>query len=87
MQPVQGQIPDGNGLTTIIMHDSGEWIRATATLTLDKQTPQGQGSAITYMRRYALSAALGIATEDDDGGNEASKHLQRRHKEVRLEGI
>lgn len=68
------QLPDGDGLTTIIMHGpSGEWIKATANLHLDKNTPQGQGSAITYMRRYALSAALGLATEDDDDGNEASK--------------
>lgn len=72
------QLPDTDGLTTILMHESGEWIRATAKLTLDKQTPQGQGSAITYMRRYALSAALGIATEDDDDGNEASKAPQTR---------
>jgi ERF superfamily len=35
-------------------------------------SPQGQGSAITYLRRYALSAVLGIATEDDDDGNAAS---------------
>jgi hypothetical protein len=72
------QMPDADGLTTIIMHESGEWIKATARLTLDKQTPQGQGSAITYMRRYALSAALGIATEDDDDGNEASAPRQTR---------
>jgi hypothetical protein len=73
------QLVDADGLTTIIMHAaSGEWIKATARLTLDKQTPQGQGSAITYMRRYALSAALGIATEDDDDGNEASKPTQPR---------
>src|SRR5687768_6328740 len=60
------------GLTTIIMHTSGEWIEATAPLVMKEQNPQGQGSAITYMRRYALSAALGIATEDDDDGNAAS---------------
>jgi ERF superfamily len=72
------QFPDGDGLTTILFHDSGEWIKATAALKLDKQTPQGQGSGITYMRRYALSAALGIATEDDDDGNEASTPRQTR---------
>ncbi len=37
-----------------------------------KNDPQGQGSAITYMRRYALSAVLGIRTEEDDDGNAAS---------------
>lgn len=67
------QFPDGDGLTTIIMHESGEWISATAKLELKGHTPQDQGSAITYMRRYALSAALGLATEDDDDGNAASK--------------
>ncbi len=66
------QFPDADGLTTILMHESGEWIAATAKLTIKDQTPQGQGSAITYMRRYAPAAALGLATEDDDDGNAAS---------------
>lgn len=63
----------GSALTTILMHESGDWLEATTLLIAKDQTPQGQGSAITYMRRYALSAVLGIATEDDDDGNEASK--------------
>lgn len=67
------QFPDGKSLTTIIMHSSGEWIKASAELLLSKQDPQGQGSAITYMRRYALCGALGLATEEDDDGNAASK--------------
>lgn len=66
------QFPDGDGLTTILMHESGEWIKATAKLTIKDMTPQGQGSAITYMKRYALSAALGIATDEDDDANAAS---------------
>lgn len=67
------QLPDGDQLRTIIVHESGQSIEASATLHIKDQTPQAQGSAITYMRRYALSAALGIATEEDDDGNEASK--------------
>lgn len=67
------QFPEGDGLTTMIVHESGEALQATANLHMKDATPQGQGSAITYMRRYALSAALGIATEDDDDGNAASK--------------
>ena len=73
------QFPDGDGLTTILTHTSGEWIKATANLKLVKQDPQGQGSAYTYARRYALSAILGLATDDDDDGNEASKPSQTRH--------
>jgi hypothetical protein len=73
------QLPSGRGLETIIVHESGQSIRATADLVIKDETPQGQGSAITYMRRYALSAALCIATEDDDG-NEASRPSQSSHK-------
>lgn len=67
------QLPCGeNELTTILMHISGEYILATAKMSPKDNTPQGQGSAITYMRRYALSAILGLATEDDDDGNASS---------------
>lgn len=66
------QFPDGEGLTTILMHESGEWIKATMTVHMGAK-PQEQGSALTYARRYALSAVLGIATEDDDDGNAASQ--------------
>jgi hypothetical protein len=67
------QLPDDDGLTTILAHTSGEFFKATAPLNAKDGTPQAQGSAITYMRRYALSAALGLATEDDDDGNSASR--------------
>ena len=73
------QFPDGDGLTTILTHTSGEWIKSTANLKLVKQDPQGQGSAYTYARRYALSAILGLATDEDDDGNEASKPSQKAH--------
>src|SRR5947199_89664 len=72
------QMPEGDGLTTIIMHVSGEWMQATANLELKGHTPQDQGSAITYMRRYALSAALGLATEDDDDGNAATQAVKAK---------
>lgn len=68
------QFPSGeNGLSTILMHESGEWIEDTFTIPLAKNDPQGAGSALTYMRRYALGAILGLATETDDDGNSASK--------------
>lgn len=68
------QFPTGeNELTTIIMHISGEWIKATARMYPKGSTPQDQGGAITYMRRYALAASLGIVTDEDDDGNGASQ--------------
>lgn len=42
-------------------------------LMMDKQTPQGQGSALTYARRYALCAMLNIAADEDDDGQSAEK--------------
>ena len=69
------QLPsDDSSLMTVLMHTSGEYIAATVKMTPKDNTPQGQGSAITYMRRYALSAILGIATDadTDDDGNAAS---------------
>lgn len=71
------QFPGGDGtnitVQTVLMHESGEWITGEPlVLKADKPTAQGAGSAITYGRRYALSALLGIASEDDDDGNIAS---------------
>jgi len=59
-------------LTTILMHESGEWLSQDLTMPLAKVDPQGYGSAITYARRYALAAVLGIVTGEDDDGNAAT---------------
>lgn len=59
-------------VTTLMMHISGEWISSTLALPVTKSDAQGYGSALTYARRYGLSAAFGVAPEDDDG-NAASK--------------
>ena len=45
----------------------------TAALALSKKDPQAQGSAITYMRRYAVKSILGLEDgEADDDGNAAT---------------
>lgn len=68
------QFPNGeNGLTTILMHaESGEFLQATYDMHPVKNDPQGRGSSITYQRRYALAAILGLNIDDDDDGNAAS---------------
>ena len=53
-------------LETILMHTSGEWIKGRLPLLPVKPDPQAQGSAITYARRYSLSAIVGLCTEEDD---------------------
>jgi len=60
-------------IETTILHSSGEWISCgIVAVPVSKADAQGYGSAMTYARRYSLSAAFGIAPEDDDG-NAASK--------------
>lgn len=67
------QFPVGaSGLTTRLMHESGEWMEATYFMTPAKNDPQGIGSAITYQRRYSLGAVLGLNISEDDDGNAAS---------------
>lgn len=51
---------------TLLIHDSGEWIKSAISAPVTKQDAQGVGSATTYCRRYSLAAIAGIAQEDDD---------------------
>ena len=68
------QLPTGeNGLTTMLLHESGEYSKETYFMAAKANDPQGNGSRLTYQRRYALGAILGIATEPDDDGNAANK--------------
>lgn len=52
---------------TTIFHASGEFIGGEYPVTASQAGPQGEGSGLTYARRYALMALVGIAPEDDDG--------------------
>ena len=53
-------------VTTTLMHASGQWMRSKIKLPLAKVDAQGVGAAVTYGRRYGLSAMVGIAQYDDD---------------------
>ena len=68
------QFPTGqNGLTTLLMHgESGEYMQTDYFMNPSKSDPQAQGSAISYMRRYALSAVLGLNIDEDDDANAAT---------------
>lgn len=72
-------------LTTTLLHESGESIERETPLLLVKNDPQALGSAMTYTRRYALSAALGISDQEDDDGNAGSeKPTPRGPRSVQL---
>ena len=64
---------DKIGVTSMLMHSSGEWIADTVMLTPDSSkglsTAQNAGVVITYLRRYAVQAILGISGEDDTDGH------------------
>jgi hypothetical protein len=56
-------------LVTKLMHTSGEWISGRLKLLLNKRDMQSTGAAITYAKRFSLSAMVGLAEEDDDGAD------------------
>lgn len=60
-------------LKTTLAHSSGQWISGLLPIVSERPGPQGIGAAITYMRRYALSAILGVVSEDDDDGERATQ--------------
>lgn len=57
---------------TMLLHSSGEWVKSEPLQMPSSANMQDMGGQITYMKRYSLSALLGIATEKDDDANGAS---------------
>ena len=65
-------IEDGYSVRTVLLHSSGQWIASVAKMNVTGNKPQDFGSAITYAKRYAFCAILGIVADDDEDGNIAS---------------
>lgn len=62
-------------LITTVAHSSGEWMSETTPIIGDFSSPQSFGSAITYAKRYAITAMFCLcADEDDDGNGAAGNH-------------
>ena len=66
------------GVTTMLMHSSGEWVASTISLPVadekGKSSAQVAGSVITYLRRYALASVLGLYADEDGDGNTQVSH-------------
>ncbi|MBP5469389.1 MAG: ERF family protein [Candidatus Riflebacteria bacterium] len=58
-------------VTTMLIHSSGQFISDDITIPVAQNTAQAIGSALTYGRRYGLSALVGIVSEEDDDSNSA----------------
>jgi hypothetical protein len=71
---VQSPMLNGSSVTvtTMIVHSSGQWMRADLVMPSDKMTAQGVGAAITYARRYSYQAFVSVAADVDDDGCAAS---------------
>lgn len=76
-------------LETVLTHSSGQWISSIITMKpgyvnksgefIHEKDAQAFGSCLTYSRRYALSAMVGIAPEDDDGNaSVGGKHAEKK---------
>ena len=66
-------------VTTMLLHESGQWIKSKLKMPIEKITAQSIGSTITYGRRYGLSAITGIAQYDDDGNAASNKGVTKNH--------
>lgn len=87
--PFGGQSGQTVGLTTRIVHDSGEWIEETAEFPVTDMkgvnATQKAGAAITYFRRYALLSAFGITGDKDvDANDNAFTHESKEAKQLKL---
>lgn len=68
-----GHLEGQTTLTTMLMHSSGEFVASEMPLLIGKQDAQGQGSAISYARRYSYMAIIGMVADVDDDGQQAVK--------------
>ena len=65
------QIINGGDLITLLSHKSGQWFKSICPIG-NYKNQQERGSAITYTKRYAICAILGIAADTYDDGNSAT---------------
>jgi hypothetical protein len=70
---------------TMLLHSSGEWIKSEPLQMPSSTNMQDMGGQITYMKRYSLSAMLGLATEKDDDANGASGNDYQMEKKTASE--
>lgn len=90
---VQMPAPSDDGrlhLETVLLHESGEWLSNVTVMPLAKQDPQGYGAALTYARRYALAALMGVTQDDDDGERAVARRNDAENEpanEMQLTGL
>lgn len=83
----QVRVSEGVAVTTMILHTSGQWIRSTVSAVVLEargvSLAQSGGIQISYLRRYAAMAALGVSSTDDDLDGEIPGHGATAKKQAR----
>ncbi len=88
-------------LVTTLGHSSGQWMRGVLPIKYNESATeinkygkeikvnalQKLGSCLTYLKRYALGAIIGVAPEEDDDGNEGGKVFNNAPEPKRAEVI
>ncbi len=75
------QLIDGGDIITLLSHKSGQWFKSVCPIGSYKNQ-QDRGSAITYTKRYAICAILGIAADTDDDGNSATDADKKKRRDA-----
>ncbi len=65
------QLVSNGKLITLLLHESGQWIKSVVMLPAQSADYQAFGSALTYLKRYTYCAILGIVADADDDANYA----------------
>ena len=74
------------GVTTLLIHESGEWLSSFVTIPVTGQNvAQEAGKAVTYLRRYALAAILGLYADEDTDGEGSHKEQPKQEKKTATE--
>lgn len=83
---IETQNETGEVLVTILGHSSGQWIRSVMSIRVKPSGKtnelQDRGSVLTYLRRYALSAIVGVAPAEDDDGAKATQYQATKEPAV-----
>lgn len=75
------QLIEADGVRLVIYTTAGERIETVSPIIFTTGSAQDWGSAISYTKRYQLSAALGLVTEEDDDGQKAAGSKKAKAEE------
>jgi hypothetical protein len=71
-------------LVTLLTHTSGQWVSSNCPVITQRQDPQGYGAALTYFKRYSLSAMVGVSSDEDDDAERAMDRVSKTGQHVSI---